>query len=55
MNHNLTDQLADFIRSLDQLVDETIASIDSAMMSDEFVSLAESNLVIPNIATDIAE
>lgn len=49
----MDNNLETFLESLNNLLDETFRSIDSALLTDEFVISAERELVIPSI--DIEE
>jgi hypothetical protein len=46
------NELEIFVDELDRLLDETFRSIDSALLTDDFVIKAERSLVIPSIENE---
>lgn len=48
-------KIKSFIEDLEQLLTEVSTSIDSAMLTDDFVVSAERALVIPNIGRETAQ
>lgn len=47
----IQDQIGSFIEDLERLLSETACAIDSALLADDFVTIAERSLVIPNMGS----